>query len=188
LLDAPKYGNDDEGADAMLCAVSDHVCRYCMEKARGMGYGYFLAVNINNFGSVHEGKRAAASADGRGKGEPLANGSTPTAGRDINGVTAFLNSISKPDPSCHAGYVHNMKFSRRMFREDRKRLEALMDAYFQSGGTQAMITVVDRGDLENAMREPERYANLIVRVGGFSARFVELERDVQLDILNRTLY
>jgi len=51
-----------------------------------------------------------------------------------------------------------------------------------------MITVLDRGDLESAMREPEKYGNLLVRVGGFSARFVELEKTLQTDILNRTLY
>ena len=55
-------------------------------------------------------------------------------------------------------------------------------------GTQSMITVVSRGDLERAMEEPEKYRNLIVRVGGFSARFVELDRSLQLDLLARTLY
>ena len=51
-----------------------------------------------------------------------------------------------------------------------------------------MISVVSKGDLEAAMAHPENYANLFVRVGGFSARFVRLERDVQLEILHRTLY
>ena len=60
--------------------------------------------------------------------------------------------------------------------------------YFDQGGTQAMITVVSRGDLEAAMRDPDSYRHLFVRVGGFSARFVDLSRDVQLEILQRTLY
>jgi pyruvate-formate lyase len=81
-----------------------------------------------------------------------------------------------------------MKFSKAMFRDDRPQIEALLKTYFASGGTQAMITVVGRGDLENALTEPEKYRSLIVRVGGFSARFVELNRDVQLDLINRTLY
>ena len=63
----------------------------------------------------------------------------------------------------------------------------LYDSYFGRGGTQAMINVIGREDLENARKEPEKYSNLIVRVGGFSARYVELADDVQLDILNRTL-
>jgi pyruvate-formate lyase len=149
---------------------------------------YYLIVNINNYANVSFGKVTAASADGRRAGEPLANGNTPTAGRDQKGVTAFLNSIVKPDPSLHAGYVHNMKFNKRMFREERPKLEALLRTYCANGGTQAMITVLSREDLENALREPEKYRNLMVRVGGFSARFVELSPEVQHDLINRTLY
>lgn len=64
----------------------------------------------------------------------------------------------------------------------------MLKAYFDNGGSQAMVTVVGREDLENAMLCPEKYSNLIVRVGGFSARYVELDRDVQIEILNRTEY
>lgn len=188
LLALPKYGNDDDQADAMMCRVSSHVCAYTKEQAVANGFDYYLAVNINNFGNVHAGFQTAASADGRRNGDALANGNTPTAGRDQKGVTAFLKSIVKPDPAVHAGYVHNMKFSRMLFNEQRPKLEALLGTYFAMGGTQSMITVLSRGDLENALREPEKYRNLIVRVGGFSARFVELEPAVQNDILARTLY
>jgi pyruvate-formate lyase len=188
FLDAPKYGNDDETADSMMRRVSEHACRATIEQAARVGLDYSLLVNINNFIHVEIGKHTAATPDGRRSGDPIANGGTPTAGNDRSGVTAFLNSIAKPDPSLHAGYVHNMKFSRRMFGEHRGKLEALLDVYFSAGGTQAMITAVDRGDLENAMKEPEKYRSLIVRVGGFSAHFVELEPALQRDIIKRTLY
>jgi len=188
LQRVPKYGNDEEAADSMVQRVSDHACRYALEQAGQAGLDYFLLVNINNQGNVLLGKDCRASAEGRRKGTPLANANTPTAGMDRNGVTPLLNSLVKVDPTVHAGYVQNMKFSKQMFAEDRPKTEALLDTYFRKGGTQAMITVVSRGDLENAMKEPEKYRSLIVRVGGFSARFVELSRDVQLDILNRTLY
>ena len=65
---------------------------------------------------------------------------------------------------------------------------ALLDAYFRNGGTQAMITVTGRRDLENALLHPEQYRSLLVRVGGFSARFIELEKDVQQEVLSRTCY
>ncbi|NUM68298.1 hypothetical protein HUU39_24015 [candidate division KSB1 bacterium] len=103
-------------------------------------------------------------------------------------ATAFLNSIVKPRPSIHAGAVQNMKFSRELFANGRTKLRALLDTYFAKGGAQAMITVVNRKELEAALLEPEKYQHLFVRVGGFSARFVELARDVQLEILSRTLY
>jgi pyruvate-formate lyase len=185
---APKYGNDNSFVDAVAQQVSDHVARCTYSQAERIGFQYFLIVNINNYANVTFGQQTAASADGRRSGAPLANGNTPTAGNDRCGVTAFLNSIVKLDPSVHAGYTHNMKFSKQMFREDRAKVSALLKGYFASGGTQAMITVVGRGDLEAALREPEQYRNLIVRVGGFSARFVELDREVQLDLIQRTLY
>ncbi|MBN1673202.1 MAG: hypothetical protein JXR37_19310 [Kiritimatiellae bacterium] len=88
----------------------------------------------------------------------------------------------------HAGYVHNIKLTKRMFTSDRALLETLLAAYWENGGTQAMISVVDRDELERAMRDPEKYSHLMVRVGGYSARFVDLPPDIQRDILQRTLY
>lgn len=188
MRQVPKFGNDDDRADAMVCRVSDQVAETTREQAPKVGLDYFLVVNINNYGNIKAGEDCAASADGRASGTPVANGNTPTAGNDRKGVTAFLNSIVKVDPNRHAGYVHNMKFTPSLFREDRPKLEALLGTYFEQGGTQAMISVVSRGDLEAAFREPGKYGNLIVRVGGFSARFVELSREVQQDLINRTLY
>jgi len=188
MLAVPKFGNDDERADAMARRVSDHLSSFCRGLAREVGLDYVLIVNINNHMNVGFGREAAASADGRRKGSPVANGMTPTAGNDTCGVTALLNSLSSVSPSCHAGYTHNLKFSRRMFTEERRSLEALLDAYWAKGGTQAMLSVVDRGEMEQAVREPGKYRNLIVRVGGFSARFVDLAPDIQQDLISRTLY
>ncbi len=185
---APRYGNDDDRADLVMKAVSDHAANYFRSLAPEFKLDYSAIVNINNFMNVGLGEKCLASADGRRTGEPLANGNTPTAGRDVSGVTAFLNSIVKPDPRYHAGYVHNMKFSKAMFTRERPKMEMLLNTYFANGGTQAMISVVNRGDLENAMKQPERYGDLIVRVGGFSARFVSLPPEIQRDLLNRTLY
>ncbi|MFW5991608.1 MAG: glycine radical domain-containing protein [Halanaerobiaceae bacterium] len=134
------------------------------------------------------GHQTAASADGRFSGKPLANGNGPTNGNDKNGITALLNSMVKPSPLIHAGAVQNMKFSKKIFNDNREKLKSLLKTYFEKGGTQAMITVVNPQDLKNAMENPESYKNLFVRVGGFTARFVELTKDVQEDILYRTLY
>jgi pyruvate-formate lyase len=188
MLNVPKYGNDDDYADAIVQSVSDHVSRFTYQQAARIGFHYFLVVNINNYANVTFGQQTAASAEGRRSGAPLANGNTPTAGNDRNGVTAFLNSIAKVDPTYHAGYTHNMKFGKSVFRDERPKVAALLETYFENGGTQAMITCVGRGDLEAALKDPEAYRNLIVRVGGFSARFVELAPEVQADLINRTLY
>lgn len=81
-----------------------------------------------------------------------------------------------------------LKFSPDLFKDGGTVIKTVPKTYFENGGTQAMISVVNREELEKAMERPEQYSHLFVRVGGFSARFVELEKEVQLEIVNRTLY
>ena len=188
LLKTPKYGNDNDSADKMLVDVHEHVCNYVKDQAERVGLQSFLVVVINNSANTLMGHQTSASADGRKSGEPMANGNNPSGGSDVNGPTAFLNSLVKPSPYIHAGAVQNMKFSKEMFTTKKEILKSLLETFFENGGQQAMITVVDRNELERAMEEPEKYGHVFVRVGGFSARFVELSRDVQLEILSRTLY
>ncbi|MGE5440198.1 MAG: pyruvate formate lyase family protein, partial [Bacteroidota bacterium] len=188
MLECPKYGNDDECADSMLLKVDTHAAEYTRSQKDKTNLHSYLIVIINNSANTLLGHQTSASADGRKSGEPMNNGNAPSSGFDRQGVTAMLNSIVKPSTYIHAGAVQNMKFSRDMFTKKRLIAESLLKTYFEKGGAQAMITVVNRNDLENAMKEPEKYCHIFVRVGGFSARFVELSRDVQMEILNRTLY
>lgn len=187
LLALPKFGNDDDEADAMAIRLHGVVANMIRDQASVVGLDHYLMVVINNSMNVDLGRMSGALPDGRRAGEPLANGNNPVAGRDRQGVTAFMRSLVKLRPNRHAGAVQNMKFSRGLFTRSRVKLEALLSAYWADGGAQAMITVVNRGDLEAAIREPEKWGHLIVRVGGFSARFVELAPDVQRHILARTL-
>lgn len=115
-------------------------------------------------------------------------GNNTMNGADKNGITAFLNSPVKPSTYIHTGAVQNMKFSKELLTENWPLVEALLKTYFQKGVTQAMLTVVSRCDLEDAMIYPEKYQNLVVRVGGFSERFVNLPPETQREILSRTLY
>jgi pyruvate-formate lyase len=188
LLGCPKYGNDDEVADAMMTEVHNHICLTTRKQKNTTALHSYLVVVINNDANTVMGRFTPASPDGRLAYTPMNPGNNPAGGADKNGVTAFLNSLVKPDPSIHAGAVQNMKFSREMFSKHRSALEALLDTYFASGGTQAMLTVVSRNDLEEAMKHPENYQDLIVRVGGFSERFVNLPPDTQQEVLSRTLY
>ncbi|MCF8360600.1 MAG: hypothetical protein K9H26_17735 [Prolixibacteraceae bacterium] len=188
LLRAPKYGNDIDFADEIKVEIDRHVseaARNMAEKARLHSY---LAVMINNSANATMGLHTAASPDGRKAFTYMANGNSSTGGADKNGLTAYMNSIVKPHTELHAGSVQNLKLSKELFATYRVQTEILLQTYFEKGGAQCMINCLGRCDLENAMKEPEKYSNLIVRVGGFSARFVELEREVQLEILNRTLY
>ncbi len=188
LWKAPKYGNDDDTADAMAQRVHQHVCRCTRAQAAKVGLHSYLVVVINNWANTVLGQHTGASADGRAAGQPMANGNNPSPGADQMGVTAFLKSLASLDPTIHAGTVQNMKFSKDWFAEHRRQFDALMQTYFAMGGTQAMITVVSRDDLESAMEDPENWGHLMVRVGGFSIRFVDLPREAQQEVLQRTLY
>ena len=186
LLAAPKYGNDDPEADEMAVRVHETICRITQAQAARVGLDSYLIVLINNAANVILGRQTTASADGRHAGDHLANGNNPMPGRDQAGITALLHSLVKLDPSLHAGAVQNLKLSPTLFTQERPKLEALLRTYFRRGA-QAMLTVVQAGDLEAALREPEKWGHLMVRVGGFSARFVELPPDVQQEIIQRTL-
>ncbi len=188
LLNSPKYGNDNEVADGMLTLVHEHLCNFTRKQAAKAGLDSYLVVVINNDANTVIGGFTSASADGRKEFTYMNPGNAPVGGADKSGVTAFLNSIVKPATDIHAGAVQNMKFSKELFSTYRDKLEILLATYWQKGGAQAMITCVSRGDLEAAMEHPELYQNLIVRVGGFSERFVNLPRNTQLEILSRTLY
>lgn len=189
LLEAPKYGNDDREADQMAAAVHEHICTAAIEAGRRYtNLDSYLTVTINNNANTVLGKLTSASADGRLAHTFMANANNPFNGNDRNGLTALMNSLVKLKSSIHAGCVQNMKFSKQMFAEHRDLVRDMLKVYFEAGGSQAMLSVVGREDLENAVREPEKYKNLLVRVGGFSARFTELDSEEQREIIARTLY
>lgn len=188
LLSAPKYGNDNEEADSMAIRFHEDISNIIRSSAKKADLHSYLMVVINNHMNTTFGLTTGASADGRLGYTYMANANNPTGGMDVNGVTAMLNSLVKLTPSLHAGSVQNMRFSREMFTRLLPKTKGLLATYFKNGGAQTMITVLNRGDLERAMIEPEKYQNLIVRVGGFSARFVELSKDDQKELLSRTTY
>ena len=186
LLDAPKYGNDDDYADDILVAVDNHIFNYVLDAAEKVGLDFYIIDIINVDANTTLGRQTPASPDGRLANTYLANANSPTGGADKSGITAMLNSIVKPGVF---QAVQHMKFSKEWFgTEKRPILEALLTTYWANGGPQAMINVLGRNDLENALKEPDKYQNLIVRVGGFSARFIDLAPEVQKEILSRTLY
>jgi len=187
LLECPKYGNDDDLADQMLLEVHNHICNLTKKQAANTGMDSYLVVVINNDANTIMGGFTAASPDGRKANTHLNPGNNPSGGADKCGVTSFLNSMAKPDTSIHAGAVQNMKFSKELLTGHRDMFEILLETYFENGGAQAMLTVTSRGELEDAMLHPENYQNLIVRVGGFSERFVNLPPETQREVLSRTL-
>lgn len=188
IKDVVKYGNDNQEADDMSLWINNMISSCADDKATSAKLHSFKMVLINNGDSILFGKGTGATADGRLSEQPLSNGNQPGAGNDKSGVTALLNSMVKLDPSRHAGVTNNLKLSHSMLKRNRAACQAMIKAYFKQGGTQLMLTVVDSNELEQAMIHPQKYENLIVRVGGYSERFVELPDLVKQEVLKRTLY
>ena len=188
LLDVPKYGNDIAYVDDIMVELHDWLCETTAAQADKAGLKSYLCVNINNAQNTTLGRWVGATPDGRKAGTPMANANNPAPGTDKNGLTAMLNSILKLRHDNHAGMVQNMRFTRETWYNPDGKARALVDDYFARGGAHAMITVVVREDLAKAMEHPEDYHDLIVRIGGLSARFVALKKDVQQEIYNRVSY
>jgi pyruvate-formate lyase len=188
LKECPKYGNDDNYADDIMVELHDFMCNNIRDQRERTNLDWYLNVLINNKQNTILGRWVGASADGRKAGREMANANTPAGGNDKKGVTALINSLVKPSHAIHAGTVQNMRFGRDFFTNDRASFEIILHTYFKKGGAQAMITVINRGDLENALVEPEKHQDLFVRIGGFSARYIDLPKDVQLEILSRVTY
>ncbi len=187
-LDCDKYGNDLDTADGMANDLYEYVSKGIRTRGIEKGMQYFLIVISNNSLNTEWGIKTAASPDGRLSGMYMNPANNPQGGADKNGPTAMLNSLCRFDARYHAGSVQNIKFSADMFNNNRELIEILFKTYFKKGGCHLMVTVVDSGALEDAMVHPEKYPDLIVRVAGYSAVFINLDPTVQHEILSRTLY
>ena len=188
LWNCGKYGNDIKEVDELANDLYEFVARGNRDRGLKKGMDYFLIVISNNQTNTEWGRKTSASLDGRYSGQFMNPANNPQGGADKNGPTALLNSLSRFDAKYHGGSVQNIKFTPDMFNKNRKIIKSLFDTYFKKGGCHLMVTVVDQGILKDAQDHPEKYPDLVVRVSGFSAIFVNLERDVQDEVMSRVLY
>ncbi|MBQ9893741.1 MAG: pyruvate formate-lyase [Bacteroidales bacterium] len=187
-LACDKYGNDLESADSMADDLYEFVAKGVRDRGIAIGMQYFLIVISNNQLNTEWGLKTGASPDGRLRGMYMNPANNPQGGADRNGPTAMLNSLARFDARYHAGSVQNIKFTPSMFNGHRDVIKSLFRTYFDRGGCHIMVTVVDSGVLEDAVKNPEKYPDLIVRVAGFSAVFVDLSPEIQQELLSRVLY
>lgn len=187
LLDAPKYGNNDDFVDKYAVWFTSYLSDLFGAYRTRDGGGIYTAMAANT-SNISAGKNIGATPDGRLAGEPLSDAASATYGRDKKGATSALLSLSKPDYTrCACGTVVNQKYSPSIFADGkRKKLLDLIRVYFARGGQQIQINATSTDILKDAMEHPERYSSLVVRVSGFSALYVTLRREVQEDILRRT--
>ncbi len=188
LLQCPKFGNSDPVADEMARTVNTHIFETTARQASAVGLSSYLVVMINNGANVDLGRTTLATADGRHAGSFLSNGNNPMAGRDRAGLPALLRSVASTRMDLTAGTAQNLKLTKDMFVRHQDAVRDLIDTAFDMGILSLNISVLSRGEMEDAMIHPELHQNLFVRVGGFSARFVCLDPGTQADMLARALY
>lgn len=185
---APKFGNDIDEVDEF---TRDGALIYCkeVEKYRNQRGGKFIPGLYPVSNNVHLGSLVLATPDGRNANEPLADGVSPTRGVDVNGPTAAANSVAKLDHfAAPSGTLFNQKFNPSSLQGDNglKNLGYLIRSYFDKKGMHIQFNVIDKKILLEAQKHPEKYRDLIVRVAGYSAQFICLDKGVQDDIIKRT--
>ncbi len=188
LLAAPKFGNDQEEADALAYELWKYPVNKCQSYRDGEGRR-FTIFRQGAAWSTWAGKVTGALPNGRKAGTSLADASaSPMQGCDVTGPTATLNSAAKLDPMFMEGPLLNMKFAPGMLRTKagKKKFADLLGTYFDQGGNHVQFNILDRETLLDAKQHPEDYRNLVVRVAGYSAFWVELTPAVQDEIISRT--
>ena len=200
LHKAPKYGRDDDSADAMARKVmevwSEETWKHKTLSTQRQFRPGMLSWNY----WIGDSFILPASPDGRPRGKFLSNAICPSNGADINGPTANVNSVGKalggkaPNGDWQDyvnllpnGASHTMTFSPSILRdpEHRSKFKAFLRGYAENGGTALQINMIDADLLRDAQKHPENYRHLLVRVTGYNAYFTAIGKELQDEIIAR---
>ncbi len=182
-----KYGNDFQEPDDMVNSITkwitSEVSKYRTYRGDKFIPSLFCWV-------MHEalGRNTMATPDGRPAGFPFGDGSGPAQGREKNGPTASVLSSTKWDHYPFIGGIAvNLKFQKSVFNnESIPKLITLIKTFLRRGGFEVQINVVDRDTLVDAQAHPEKYSDLVVRIGGYSDYFIHIGKNMQDEVILRT--
>ena len=187
-LAAPKYGNDDDYADdiaADLVSFTEQEHRKYRTLYSILSHGTLSISNNTPFGQL-----LGASANGRSAWQPLSDGISPTQGADVKGPTAIIKSVSKmSNDNMNIGMVHNFKLMSGLLDtpEGEQGVITLIRTASILGNGEMQFNYLDNQTLLDAQKNPKDFRDLVVRVAGYSAFFIELCKDVQDEIISRTV-
>ena len=187
----PFYGNNDDRADdlarMLVSLVMNKIRKYPSYRDAVHTQGV-LTITSN----LVYGRATGTTPDGRKKGEAFAPGGNPSNGRDTHGALAALMSVAKiPYDDAEDGISLTLTVVPSALGSESDRISrgvGALDAYFASGGFHVNINVLNRETLHDAMKHPEKYPQLTVRVSGYAVNFVKLTKEQQLDVINRTFH
>lgn len=187
-LNAPKYGNDDDYADMIAKEIVDYT-EHKMNSYKSL-YARQIHGTLSQSFNTPLGAMIGATPDGRAAYAPLSDAMSPSQGADKKGPTAVIKSVSKINvESMSLGMAHNFKVSNNFLDRDegRNAITTLLRTASLMGNGQMQFNCVDNATLIDAQKYPEKHRDLIVRVAGYCAFFVELCREVQDEIISRTV-
>lgn len=187
IYETPKYGNDDDYADAQATAIFDMFFDAVNGRPNTKG-GYFRINMLPTTSHVYFGSVVGATPDGRLAGKPLSEGISPFQGADTKGPSAVVKSASKIDHLKTGGTLLNQKFTPALLEDDKglTSMVHLIRSYFRLNGHHIQFNVVTADELRKAQKHPELYKDLIVRVAGYSDYFNDLGEELQNEIIRRT--
>jgi len=183
----PKFGNDDDYADAILVGVFNAFFDEVNGRKNTKG-GHYRVNYLSTTCHVYFGSLTGATPDGRRAWEPLSEGISPVQGADRHGPTAVIKSAAKIDHARTGGTLLNQKFTPQLLKgeEGLNKVAQLVRSYFRLDGHHIQFNVVTAATLRAAQADPEKYRDLIVRVAGYSDYFCDLTRALQDEIIART--
>jgi len=187
-LAQPKYGNDDDEADGLVADIWSFITDVYMARKDLFGRHYTIYRQGSSV-AASAGKTTGALPNGHKAGEWLSDASlSPVQQADQKGPTAVINSVTKLDYRHMDGTLLNMKLCPSLVDKPggMMKFKQLIDTYFDKGGQEIQFNILDKDTLMKAQKKPEDYRDLVVRVAGYSAFWVDLEKQVQDEIIRRT--
>jgi len=189
LEDYPKYGNGCKEVDSLLNQVRNYIEEQCEKYKMLPDDSHFIPGAFCWIMHERLGSECGATPDGRCAGFPFADGGGPAQGREKSGPTSGIISTTAWDHSSFIGGVaYNMKFNKNLFNspESREKLKSLIITYLKMGGFETQVNVVDYETLKKAVKNPEEYRDLVVRIGGYTDYFTRLSTGMQKEVMLRT--